>query len=168
MKVYVLDEYNSCKEVCVTEDIKVIQKSLCDKKYFRVDNSYPVLEIWEHGEKIEEVEGKEVLKRVAEEINRISGANEDTFECESVNEKIDWMKVIMNSLPKKPNDIWTDGSEILVKSEDAADNIADTIELLYLAQGEDICVCTGYFDPDEDKRNDEVNECTEFYYVRVD
>ena len=85
-----------------------------------------------------------------------------------MNGRIDWMEVIMNSLPKSPNDIWTDGSEILVKSEDAADNIVDAIMSLYLAQGEQICVCTGYFDPDEDERNNEVTECTGYYYVRID
>ena len=27
---------------------------------------------------------------------------------------------------------------------------------------------TGYFDPEEDRRNDEVNECTGYYYVTCD
>ena len=85
-----------------------------------------------------------------------------------MNGRIYWMEMIINFLPKYSDTIWSDGNEILVKSEDAADKIADAIELLYQSQGEDILVNTGYYDPEEDKRNNEEDRYTGWWYVNID
>lgn len=83
--------------------------------------------------------------------------------------RIDWMEMIVNALPNYPDGIiWTDEDEILVKTESAANTIADLIEALYRTQGEDILVNTGYYDPEEDKRNNEEDRYTGWWYVNID
>ena len=58
---------------------------------------------------------------------------------------------------------WTDGEEILCKTEEAAENLANFLEDI----GFDT-VHTGYYDPEEDRRNNEVNDHTGWYYVCID
>lgn len=86
-----------------------------------------------------------------------------------MNGRIDWMEMIVNALPNYPDGIiWTDEDEILVKTESAANTIADLIEALYRAQGEEILVNTGSYDPEEDKRNNEEDMYTGWWYVNID
>lgn len=85
-----------------------------------------------------------------------------------MNGRIDWMEMIVNFLPGYSDMIWSDGEEILVNSERMANNIADAIQLLYLSQGEGIVVNTGYYSPKEDKRNNEEDKYTGWYYVSID
>ena len=59
--------------------------------------------------------------------------------------------------------IWSDGEEVLCETEQLAENIADFFDALYGAQ----TVNTGYYDPEEDKRNNEVDRHTGFYYVTM-
>ena len=42
------------------------------------------------------------------------------------------------------------------------------LELLYRKDGEEILINTGYYDPEEDKRNGEEDRYTGWYYVNVD
>lgn len=63
--------------------------------------------------------------------------------------------------------IWSDGFMILCNSEDAADKIADWFEELIEENGKHCCATTGYFDPEEDARNNEVDELTGWYYVNI-
>ena len=54
------------------EDINMIRKKMCDKTYFDPQyNDYPILTIWENGDSIEKIEGGNVLKKIAEEINKL-------------------------------------------------------------------------------------------------
>ena len=70
MKIYVLEEYNTGRVACISEDINMIRKKMCDKTYFDPQyNDYPILTIWENGDSIEKIEGGNVLKKIAEEIN---------------------------------------------------------------------------------------------------
>ena len=86
-----------------------------------------------------------------------------------MNGRIDWMEMIVNALPDYPDGIiWSDGEEILVKTESAANTIADLIEALYRAQGEEVLINTGYYDPEEDKRNNEEDRYTGWWYVNID
>ena len=86
-----------------------------------------------------------------------------------MNGRIDWMEMIVNALPDYPDGIiWSDGEEILVKTESAADTIVDLIEALYRAQGEEILVNTGSYDPEEDKRNNEEDRYSGWWYVNID
>lgn len=84
-------------------------------------------------------------------------------------DNIDWMSIICEALPDySEGKIWSDGSEILVKTESAADTVADLIESLYRLQGEEVLVNTGYYDPEEDKRNNEEDRYTGWWYVNID
>ena len=85
-----------------------------------------------------------------------------------MNGRIDWMEMIVNALPDySERIIWSDGeTEILVKTESAANTIADLIEALYRAQGEEVLVNTGFYDPEEDERNNEKDRYTG--YDKVD
>lgn len=81
---------------------------------------------------------------------------------------IPWMDCFINVIPERPyKNIWTDREDILVKTEAAANAIADLIEALYRADGKDITVCTGYYDPEEDKQRDVVDKYTGWWYVRI-
>lgn len=71
---------------------------------------------------------------------------------------------ILESLPKEPrpcddsSGIWSNGCDIMCE-------IAGSIAELLESMGVTDVASTGYFDPVEDKRNNEVDECTGFYYV---
>lgn len=86
-----------------------------------------------------------------------------------MNGRIGWMEMIVCALPNYSDGIiWSDeDAEILVKTESAADAIADLITLLYRSQGEEVLVNTGYYDPEEDKRNNEEDRYTGWWYVNI-
>ena len=52
--------------------------------------------------------------------------------------------------------IWSDGEQLLTETESAANTLADLIDLV-----DDYCTTTGYYDPDEDKRNGELADFLE-------
>ena len=89
--------------------------------------------------------------------------------CEVFEEKKrDIINGLLLLLPKSPPSYdvsadpgyWTNGEEILCSCEAEADIIADFLEDC----GVDY-VNTGYYDPDEDRRNNEQDDCTGFWYV---
>ena len=83
--------------------------------------------------------------------------------------KIDWFNEFLARLRDySEGDIWSDGLELLCKTESAADMLADMITTLYRTQGEDVVVVTGYYDPKEDERNNEVDRHTGWWYVYLD
>lgn len=72
-------------------------------------------------------------------------------------------RTLLEMIPEEPTgvrEIWHDWNEILTKNEDAAEKIADLLEAMGFEE-----VNTGYYDPDEDERNDEVDDHTGYYYV---
>ena len=74
------------------------------------------------------------------------------------------LESICKLLPHSPDyRIWSDGTEILCETEQLAESIADLFDALYAYP----TVNTGYYDPEEDERNDEVTDSTGFYYVTV-
>lgn len=78
---------------------------------------------------------------------------------------ISTMESILSLLPHEPDyRIWSDNDEILCETENLAENIADLIDALYGEQ----TVNTGFYDPEEDVRNNEVTETTGWYYVSID
>ena len=63
---------------------------------------------------------------------------------------------------------WSDiEGEILCATEMFADLMAGRIEELYRKQGEDVMLSTGYYDPEEDKRNGEEDEYIGYWYVDI-
>lgn len=83
-------------------------------------------------------------------------------------DRIEWFDVIAERLRDySEGEIWCVGDEILCKTEEVADALADMFECLYGAQGEEILINTGYYDPIEDIRNGEVDKFTGWWYVNI-
>lgn len=84
--------------------------------------------------------------------------------------KIEWFQEVVKRLPDTDiGKIWSPaGDEVLCKTEHDAEVIATWFELLYASQGENVVVKTGYYDPEEDKRNNEVDVRTGWWYVTID
>lgn len=82
-------------------------------------------------------------------------------------DKIEWFDEIVGRLREEPKHghVWSDGDEILCRTEDVADALADMIRCMYGSQGESIVVITGYYDPVEDERNGETDKYTGWWYV---
>lgn len=84
-------------------------------------------------------------------------------------ENIDWFKEIANRLRDySEGPVWSSGYEILCQTEDGASALADLFETLYATQGEYVLVNTGYYDPIEDEKNNEVDSFTGWWYVNID
>lgn len=82
--------------------------------------------------------------------------------------KVNWFEEIIDRLRDySEGNIWSSGDEILCKTEEVADALADMFECLYRAQDEEILVNTGYYDPVEDERNREVDRYTGWWYVNI-
>ncbi len=82
---------------------------------------------------------------------------------------MDWFTIITDRLRDfSEGGIWSDGTEILCKTESAADAIADLLHQLYLSNDDDVTIVTGFYDPDVDKRNGEEDRYTGWWYVGLD
>ena len=83
--------------------------------------------------------------------------------------EINYIELFSEILPDYSEGImWSDGIEILCQTEELAEIIADLLELLYRKDEIDCKVNTGYYDPEEDKRNGEEDRYTGWYYVNID
>ncbi len=84
-------------------------------------------------------------------------------------EKINWFQEIANRLRDySEGEIWSAGDEIYCKTESAADALADMFECLYKAQDEEVLINTGFYDPEEDARNGELDRYTGWWYINID
>lgn len=82
--------------------------------------------------------------------------------------KTGWISEIANRLRDySDGDVWSAGDEILCKTESAADALADLLWQLYRSQDEDVVITTGFYDPEEDKRNGEQDRFTGWWYVYI-
>lgn len=82
--------------------------------------------------------------------------------------KVNWFEKITDRLRDySEGEIWSNGDEILCKSKEAADTLADMFETLYKTQGDEIIVKTGYYDPEEDKKNNEEDRHTGWWYIGI-
>lgn len=81
---------------------------------------------------------------------------------------MDWFQLIADRLRDySDGDIWSDGTEILCKTEDGANTIADMLTTMYEADDNEMQIVTGYYDPKEDKRNNEEDRYTGWWYVNI-
>lgn len=71
-------------------------------------------------------------------------------------------ELLEKNQPYNKHGIWSNGEEIMCKTKEQAEAIADLLEDC----GMD-CTLTGYYDPKEDARNNEVDEYTGYYYVSM-
>ena len=82
---------------------------------------------------------------------------------------------ILKALPTRPRSFdtsddpgfWTNGEEILCPTQADCDILADFLQDL-LCGNSTITVHTGYYDPEEDRRNNEQDDNTGFYYINFD
>lgn len=83
--------------------------------------------------------------------------------------KMNWFQEIASKLRDYSDGaVWSAGDEILCKTESAADALADLLWQLYRSQGEDVVITTGFYDPEEDKRNGEQDRFTGWWYVNIE
>lgn len=81
----------------------------------------------------------------------------------------DWFSEIADRLRDYPEgEIWSSGDEILCKTESAVNTLMDMFKTLYHAQGEEVDINTGYYDPEEDKKNGEEDRYTGWWYINVE
>ncbi len=65
MKIYVLEEYNTERTACISEDINMIRKQMSNKYFFNSEyNDYPILKIWENGVEVKKIEGPDVFNSI--------------------------------------------------------------------------------------------------------
>lgn len=88
-----------------------------------------------------------------------------------MNKPINYMELFCKALPTEPvGNIWTNGDEIFCRTSDSANTIAELLE--YLAESEKLdyayCISTGYYDPEDDKRDGYKNKYSGWYYVSID
>lgn len=82
--------------------------------------------------------------------------------------RFDWFELISERLRDySEGDVWSTVDELLCRTEDAANTLADMLEQLYASQGESVVINTGYYDPDEDRRNGEEDRHTGWWYVNM-
>ena len=82
--------------------------------------------------------------------------------------ELKYFDLIADNLRDYPDgEVWSAGDELLCRTEEAANAMADMFEQLYAAQGEDVKAHTGYYDPEEDKRNGEEDRYTGWWYVNI-
>ena len=99
------------------------------------------------------------------------------LDCTDAEVRADWewhvadnvFNCFLSSLPTKPSpevwaDVWTDGTEILCRTEAIAKRIADGLDAIV----GDKFTHYHYYDPEEDERSGEVDDHTGWWYVDFD
>lgn len=83
--------------------------------------------------------------------------------------KINWIEEFAERIRDySEGDVWCDGNtELLCRTESAANTLADLLAQLYRMQDEEVIVNTGYYDLEEDKRNNEEDRYTGWWYVNI-
>ncbi len=79
------------------------------------------------------------------------------------------LKEFMDRMPGKGitySGIWSDGHEILCKTYEQAEGVADVLSMIFFDSSSD--VHTGYYDPKEDCQSGEIDDHTGWYYVNFD
>lgn len=118
---------------------------------------------------------EEIIRENHAEIRRLRAVVRELQEerDKALREKADrLLEQIFEMLPKKPrsadvhNDpgFWTDGDQILCPSEVEAEAVANFLQDV-VSEHAGITATTGYYDPEEDKKEDLDDEYTGFYYV---
>lgn len=83
--------------------------------------------------------------------------------------RIDWFTEIADRLRDySEGEIWSSGNEILCRTESAVNTLVDMLETLYHAQEKDVVINTGYYDPEEDKKNGEEDRYTGWWYINIE
>lgn len=87
---------------------------------------------------------------------------QDKFEKLLITTRSYLLEVLIANEENNKHGYWSDGQEILCKTEDAAERLADFLEDCGFAE-----INTGYYDPEQDKVEGCVDEYTGFWYVSM-
>ena len=93
---------------------------------------------------------------------------------DSLFNELDLWDLMVSNLPDSPEpaivgevevvpDMWYDGENILCRTEEIADALMDWMESHGIG-----LPCSGYYDPEEDEREDCVDDHTGWWYVSVE
>ena len=80
----------------------------------------------------------------------------------------DWFSIIANRLRDySEGDVWSDGIMILCKTHSGCESIADLLTQLYDNQGKQVTIVTGYYDPEEDHKDQCEDRYTGWWYCEM-
>ena len=85
---------------------------------------------------------------------------------DSVFEELDLWNLMVSHLPASPGDdadMWYDGKDILCRTEEIADALMAWMEEHGIG-----LPCSGYYDPEEDEREDCLDDHTGWWYVTME
>ena len=91
------------------------------------------------------------------------------FDYEVLDNKINWFQEIADNLRDySEGEVWSSGDEILCRTQEGCDAIADLLFQLYVSQDEFVSIKTGLYDAEEDKRQGELDRFSGWYYIDID
>ncbi len=81
--------------------------------------------------------------------------------------KLNWFEIFSNNLRDySDGEVWSDGTEILCRTQDGANSIADLLYQLYqLHNSQSVEITTGYYDPEGDKGCED--RYTGWYWINI-
>ena len=90
----------------------------------------------------------------------------------TVEKKIDYFKAFVEQLRwligEPDGYIWSNGREILCKTKDIAEALADMLKRIYKVYGIEIFINIGYYEPVKDENNGEINKYSDWWYISID
>ena len=109
-----------------------------------------------------------LVKRHYDEIENVSKTLDISANCDSYAEKDFFSFICARVRDYSDGEVWSDGDQILCKTESAANALCDLLWQLYNERGEAFDLHTGYYDHKEDERNHEEDRYTGWWYVSAD
>lgn len=109
-----------------------------------------------------------LVKRHYNEIENVSKTLDISVNCDSYAEKDFFSFICARVRDYSDGEVWSDGDQILCKTESAANALCDLLWQLYNERGEAFDLHTGYYDHKEDERNHEEDRYTGWWYVSAD
>lgn len=93
-----------------------------------------------------------LVKRHYDEIENVSKTLDISVNCDSYAEKDFFSFICARVRDYSDGEVWSDGDQILCKTESAANALCDLLWQLYNERGEAFDLHTGYYDPKEDEK----------------
>lgn len=114
---------------------------------------------------VEEADDDEISDAISNEI----GFCHFGFDYEILGNKTNWFQKIADNLRDySEGEVWSSGDEILCRTKEGIDAIADLFFQLYSNQNNNVNINTGYYDIDEDTQNGELDRFSGWYYINID
>lgn len=101
-------------------------------------------------------------------IESVSKTLDISVNCRDYAEKDFFSSICERVRDYSDGEVWSDGSQLLCKTEAAANALCDLLWQLYSKQGETFDFHTGYYDPKEDAASHSEDRYTGWWYVSTD